>query len=204
MVQILAGVSLASIVGGFLLGHALPHPPRGFAQVVARGGSTRWTEVVWVIGALVGAFWCIGVLLDPALAYNWPPLPVFPYSESVQLLGFLISMGGGLLFFAATRALGRYMTPEIQVREGHELVRNGPYRYVRHPVYTAILLGVAGQTILYLSPVLGLITLFLIGMATYRAHLEEELLGSPKGFGKTYAEYAATTGRFLPRIRPKP
>jgi protein-S-isoprenylcysteine O-methyltransferase Ste14 len=200
-VQVLAGCSLAAIMGGFVLGHSLPHPPRENAQVVARKDPGRWTEAAWVGGSLIVAFWSIGVLLDPSYSYHWPTFPDFPESGAFQLLGFSVSIAGGLLFFAATRALGRHMTAAIQVREGHRLVQEGPYRYIRHPVYTAIIAAAGGQSLLYLSPVLALVVLVLAGLAIYRARLEEELLSSPKGFGPDYLEYVARTGRFLPRIR---
>jgi protein-S-isoprenylcysteine O-methyltransferase Ste14 len=96
------------------------------------------------------------------------------------------------------------MTPAIQVAEGHQLVQVGPYRYIRHPAYTAIVSGAIGQSIVYLSPILALVALVLIGLAVYRAHLEEDLLGSPEGFGEAYSEYVTRTGRFLPRTRSKP
>jgi protein-S-isoprenylcysteine O-methyltransferase Ste14 len=203
IVQILAGANLATLVGGFLLGHALEHPPRRVVRVVAKRNPQRWTEVVWASGSLVTAFWSIGVLLVPSYAYRWPATPDFLGSEIVQLIGFLTSVAGGILFFAAVRALGRHMTPEIRVEEGHRLVQEGPYRYIRHPAYTAIITAAGGLSVLYLSPLLTLVTLLLVGMAVYRAHLEEDLLGSPDGFGKTYTEYVARTGRFLPRIRTK-
>jgi protein-S-isoprenylcysteine O-methyltransferase Ste14 len=203
IVQILAGVNLATLVGGFLLGHSLEHPPRRVVRVVAKRNPQRWTEVVWASGSLVAAFWSIGVLLVPSYAYHWPATPDFLGSEIVQLIGFLTSAAGGILFFAAVRALGRHMTPEIRVEEGHRLVQEGPYRYIRHPAYTAIITAAGGLSVLYLSPLLTLVTLLLVGMAVYRAHLEEDLLSSQDGFGKTYTEYVARTGRFLPRIRSK-
>lgn len=199
-VQILAGVTVASLVGGFLLGHVLPHPSRKPVRVVAKRDSSRWTEIVWVGGALLVALWSFGVLLASSYAYHWPATPDFPYSPVLQLFGFLIAMAGGILFFAAARALGKHMTPAIQVQEGHQLVQNGPYRYIRHPAYTAIMAGGAGLSILYLSPPLALITILLAAMATYRARLEERLLSSPEAFGKDYTAYMARTGRFLPRL----
>jgi len=203
IVQVLAGISLASLVGGFLLGHALDRSPRHPAHVVAKSDSGRWTEVVWVGGALVAALWPIGVLLVPTYAYHSPPVPDFPGSSAVQVVGFLVSLAGGLLFFAAVRALGRHMTPEIRVEQGHRLVQEGPYRYIRHPAYTAIVTGAGGLSVVYLSVPLALLTLLLAGLATYRAHLEEQLLRSGEAFGATYTAYIARTGRFLPRLRSK-
>ncbi|MGA7476919.1 MAG: isoprenylcysteine carboxylmethyltransferase family protein [Thermoplasmata archaeon] len=204
IVQVLAGVTLATLLGGFLLGHALEHPPRRVARVVTKRDPARGTEVGWVVGAMVATFWSIGVLLAPAYAYHWPSVPDFPESGVVQLLGFGAAISGGLLFFAAVRALGRHMTPAIQVEEGHRLVQEGPYRYIRHPAYTAIVTGAGGLSVLYLSIPLALITTVLVGMAVYRAHLEEDLLGSPEAFGEAYAAYVSRTGRFLPRIRSRP
>lgn len=204
VVQFLAGISLAAIVVGLLVGHGLPHPSGEVVRVTERNTSARWTEIVWVGGALVASFWSIGVLIAPTYAYHWPVTPDFPASDVIQLLGFLISIAGGLLFFAAVKALGRHMTPAIQIQEGHRLVQEGPYRYIRHPAYTAIVTGAGGLSVLYLSPPLALITLLLAGMAMYRAHLEEKLLRSPGAFGNAYNDYVARTGRFLPRIRSRP
>ena len=202
--QAFAGISLSAIVGGFLVGHWLSPPNRQPVRVAVRRERTRWTEAVWVGGSLVASFWSVGVLLVPRYAYDWPSLPDFPSSAVVQLFGFLVSLVGGLLFFAAVRALGRHMTPAIQLQEGHRLVREGPYRFIRHPAYTAIITGASGLSVLYLSSILALITVVLVGMAVYRAHLEEGLLSSSEGFGETYRAYMGRTGRFLPRIRSRP
>ncbi len=203
VVQILAAFSLIAMAAGLVVGH-LTSAPRGIVRVVARADRGRWREAVWIGSVLVAVLWPVGVLVLPAYAYRWPALPDFPYSAVWQLLGFSVAMLGGALFFAARRALGRHMTPAIQLQEDHRLVQEGPYRFVRHPVYTAIVLVAGGLSLLYLSPVLVVIALALLGMALYRAHLEEELLASPEGFGKTYLEYIARTGRFLPRLRTRP
>ena len=204
IVQTLAGISLLAIVAGFILNHALPHPPRERAHVVARGHPARWTEVAWLAGTAVASAWSVGVLLVPTYAYHWPALPDFPYSWAIQLVGFATTFVGGGLFFVASRTLGRHMTPAIQIREGHQLVQEGPYGYIRHPVYTAIVIAAGGFSVLYLSPILALLAVLLACLAVYRAHLEERLLSSPAAFGQKYTDYIARTGRFLPRIGSKP
>ncbi len=97
-----------------------------------------------------------------------------------------------------------HLTPAIQVQAGHRLVETGPYRTVRHPLYTAIMLIAAGQTLLFLSLPMGVLTLILVGLATYRARLEEGLLRSPAAFGARYDAYMARTGRFLPASSHRP
>jgi len=200
-VQVLAAGIVVATLAGFILGHALPHAPRSPSRVVARRDPRRWTEIVWVGGALAMVFWQFAVLVVPVYAYHWPAAPDFPYSSAVQLLGFAVALAGGLLFFSAVRALGRHMTPRIQVQEGHRLVQEGPYAYIRHPAYTAILTSAAGLSLLYLSPILAGLFVLLAGVAVYRAGLEEDLLSSPEAFGEEYREYVARTGRFLPRLR---
>jgi len=201
--QILAALNLTALGAGFVLGHALDRAPRGRVAIVARTDPGRGTEILWIVGALVAAFWPAGVLLDPRYAYDWPAAPGFPGSSALQVAGFAAALGGGLLFFGAARTLGRQMTPEIRIQEGHRLIQEGPYRFVRHPAYTAIVTGAAGLTALFLSLPLALLTAVLLGLAVYRARLEEHLLASEKGFGPVYLEYVSRTGRFLPRLRPK-
>ena len=201
--QVFAGLVLAGLFAAFLGWHALAGWARDTARVVRKGRRGQWTVTWWVGGALVVAFWSVGVLLLPEYAYHWPNLPDFPYSAVLQVIGYCIVLAGGALFFLAIRALGPHMTPVIQLREGHRLVQSGPYRYIRHPAYTAILTGGFGQALLYLSLPLALITLLLVALATYRAQVEEELLSSPEAFGAEYVSYASRTGRFLPRLRSR-
>ena len=151
-------------------------------------------------GATIMVLWPIFVLIVPSYGYDWPPVPGFPYSEVVQLVGLGVSAVGGWLFVAAASVLGRHLTPAIQVQEGHRLVQEGPYRYVRHPVYTAAMSLGIGLSLLYLTPVLGSVMVLLVGIAHYRARVEERFLSSEEAFGTAYTEYMTRTGRFFPRI----
>jgi protein-S-isoprenylcysteine O-methyltransferase Ste14 len=200
-VQVLAAIGLIATFISLVLGRPAAHSSVGPVRVVARRESPGVAHVAWIVGTVVVVLWPVGALLAPAYAYHWPAFPDFPYSWVVQLLGVVLGVGGGVLFFRAAAALGRFMTPAIQVQQGHELIQEGPYRYVRHPVYTAILTLAIGQALFFLSLPIALVMLLLAGLANYRARLEEELLRSPEGFGTRYDAYVAKTGRFLPRLR---
>jgi len=204
VVQILGICCLLGAMGAIVFGGPRPSALRNPVRVVAERDPGRWTEVAWLAGTFVAVLWPIGVLAVPEFAYHWPTTPDFLASWAFQLSGFAISVGAGILFFRASRALGNYMTPAIRVRQDHQLVQEGPYRYIRHPLYTAIVASAGGLSLLFLSPVLLAVTLLLAGVASHRARLEEELLGSPEAFGSAYAGYVARTGRFLPRIRSRP
>jgi protein-S-isoprenylcysteine O-methyltransferase Ste14 len=84
--------------------------------------------------------------------------------------------------------------PAIKV--GHELIRNGPYRYVRHPIYTGILLGLAGTVILIGEPI-AVIGLLLILLAfLWKIRMEEQYL--LEEFGDAYARYKSEVPALIP------
>jgi protein-S-isoprenylcysteine O-methyltransferase Ste14 len=83
----------------------------------------------------------------------------------------------------------------------HQLVRDGPYRYVRHPIYTALIAIAVGTTLVYRSYLLLVVAALSIFAHLWWAATEEKLLSSPEGLGDDYRTYASRTGRFLPRVR---
>jgi len=127
-------------------------------------------------------------LLGPTLLL---PLPV-------RLFFLLLAIGGFLLRFQAMRALGRHYTMIVSIREGHELVSNGVYRFVRHPGYLGQFFFLLGYVIV-LQSLWGLI-MYLIWGATqiYRIQVEEKVL--EKYLGETYREYQKNTKRLIPAI----
>jgi len=88
--------------------------------------------------------------------------------------------------------------PQARVSRDHELVVEGPFRFVRHPAYSgdlALWLGSALATLNVLLVVLW--PLYVLG-ATLQSRVEDELLASK--FGNDYRHYAARVGRFVPRV----
>jgi len=198
-IQIGAGASLAGVVLGVLVGRLRLPSLREPVRVIATRKSAVGTQAAWILGVLVAILWPIGAFLAPTYAYHWPAFPDFLASWVVQTLGVVLGLTGGILYSRSARLLGRQMTPVIRVQQGHQLMQTGPFRYIRHPVYTAIVAVALGQTLFFLSLPLALLTLMLAGLAFYRARLDETLLRSPEAFGATYDAYMARTGRFLPR-----
>lgn len=93
--------------------------------------------------------------------------------------------------------LANNITPTVTTRKAHQLVTSGPYRYIRHPLYTfgTILFGsfilVAGNWFLMVTAVIALSALF------SRTPQEEAML--VETFGDEYREYMERTGRYLPK-----
>ena len=80
------------------------------------------------------------------------------------------------------------------IREQHELIRTGPYRWVRHPIYTRILLAMVG-TALANGKVRGVLAVGLVWLGwIIKSHMEEEFM--VRNFGGEYEEYRRTIGGF--------
>jgi protein-S-isoprenylcysteine O-methyltransferase Ste14 len=112
--------------------------------------------------------------------------------------GVITCMGIGL-FGWAHQALGRNWTAVLALSEGHQLVQGGPYRYVRHPMYSAFFVIGTGFFLLSANWLVGLIYLGpLLVMYLARVSLEEKMM--VERFGDSYRQYMKRTGRLWPRL----
>jgi protein-S-isoprenylcysteine O-methyltransferase Ste14 len=98
----------------------------------------------------------------------------------------------------ARRCLGRYWSGEITIKVEHKLIRSGPYRVLRHPIYTALLSLYAGTAIVSgeLHALIGLALVILAYLRKIR--LEEANL--MKAFGAEYRDYRADSWAMLPGL----
>ncbi len=198
-VRILAGGLLVLAAAGILaLGRSVLGP-RG--KVVAHRRPVRGSEGVWLAATGLAQAWVLGVLLVPGWFYGWPGAAGVPGSTPLQLLGLVLWLLGMGLAGWATRVLGRFMTVSIQVADDQRLVQEGPYAWVRHPIYTGNVAAALGLALLFLNPLLLGLVVVLAVLASYRGRLEDAFLRTPDAFGERYDAYAARTGRFLPRLR---
>lgn len=122
-----------------------------------------------------------------------------PFPAWIRWLGAVIVFAADLLFIWSHRALGRNWSPVLEIRRGHTLVIEGPYRLVRHPMYAAILLIGTGISLLSanwivaLSYILPVICMYLV-----RVSDEEEMM--TEQFGNQYKDYKGRTGRLVPDL----
>ena len=139
----------------------------------------------------------IAYLIDPkSMAWSSTRLP-----QWLRWMGVIICGVAGGLFIWTLRCLGKNLTDTVVTRREHTLVRDGPYRWVRHPFYDSVALFVLGVSLLaanwFLFLTGGLVFLLLV----IRTRTEEEkLLGR---FGEGYRSYMESTGRFIPRVPVK-
>jgi protein-S-isoprenylcysteine O-methyltransferase Ste14 len=114
------------------------------------------------------------------------------------VLGVMLSVLGVSFAIWARRHLGENWSATVTLKKGHELIRTGPYRRIRHPIYSGMLLGIAGVA-LGLGEIRGLVA-FVIAMISFyfKARKEERFLSDE--FGPAFAAHARSTGMFLPRL----
>ena len=121
-----------------------------------------------------------------------------PASSLVMVLGLGIEIAGLSLAIWARRHLGRNWSGEITIKQGHELIRTGPYQHLRHPIYTGLLTMYVGMTVAT-GEWLGVAGLA-IGLLAYwrKTTMEESTLGT--AFGAEYDTYRADTWAIVPGI----
>ena len=114
-------------------------------------------------------------------------------------LGILLMVGGVAFRWYAIRCLGRYFTRVVMTQPDQQVVKTGPYRWIRHPSYTGVLLILLGYG-LVLNDWLGLLVLLTISFAgfCYRVRVEERAL--VEALGQSYVTYMGQTRRFIPFV----
>ena len=129
-----------------------------------------------------------------------PPmnLVVLPRADWALVLGVVICVFGLFVTIWARRTLAGNWSSDVTFKQGHELVKSGPYRFVRHPIYTALLSLYSGTAIVSgeLHALIGLALAILAYLRKIR--LEEANL--MKAFDADYRDYRRETWALLPGL----
>jgi len=123
---------------------------------------------------------------------------LLPASLLTVATGLTLETGGLALAIWSRRLLGRNWSGEITIKENHDLVRSGPYRVVRHPIYTAVLAMYAGTAIVF-GEVHALVGLA-IGALAYLRKIRLEEANLRNAFDGGYQEYCRETWTLIPGI----
>jgi protein-S-isoprenylcysteine O-methyltransferase Ste14 len=131
---------------------------------------------------------------------NWPITFLYErFLRGTELTFFVgaLMVASGLGFAVWARViLGRNWSGTVTLKHDHELIRSGPYRWVRHPIYTGLLLAFLGSAIA-LGQWRGLIALFIVFVALWRKlRLEERWMRET--FGEAYGQYRAEVAALIP------
>jgi len=144
-------------------------------------GVLNWILALAILGTRVGE-----------LHHDW---------VAIRLVGLVLGLYAAVIVPWAGRAIGRSFVPGAGVLVDHRLVDSGPFRFVRHPIYSGVMalwLGAALGTLNCL--LLALWPLLILGVR--RAALTEEVLLREK-LGEEYITYTERKGLLVPRILPR-
>jgi protein-S-isoprenylcysteine O-methyltransferase Ste14 len=150
-----------------------------------------------VLAALVLGIWIVPALyaFTPWLAFADYRLPAWAAWLAMSIFGL-----GLCIRWLAHRDLGRHYASTLALQQGHRLVTEGIYAYVRHPIYAALGLWALAQPGLLWNWIAGPAALIAVSVLyAMRVPREEAMLRAQ--FGQAYDDYAASTRRLVPRMR---
>ena len=112
--------------------------------------------------------------------------------------GLFLTLLGALLAIWARVCLGRNWSSMVTVKRDHQLIRSGPYKWVRHPIYSGLLLAALGTAIVVgdLRALLGFG--LLVAAFAMKFHLEESMM--TEQFGSEYVEYKRRVKALVPFV----
>jgi protein-S-isoprenylcysteine O-methyltransferase Ste14 len=147
--------------------------------------------VIWIVIMIsIGA----GVFI----AGNWRA-GALPYGREIAAAGVVLFAVGLIFRWWAIVTLGRFFTVDVTIEKDHELVERGPFRLVRHPSYSGVLLAFVGWALTLRNWGAILVVLVPIFIAfVRRMNVEEEALS--RALGERYREYMKRTKRLVPFI----
>ncbi|HUZ05665.1 MAG TPA: isoprenylcysteine carboxylmethyltransferase family protein [Acidobacteriaceae bacterium] len=123
---------------------------------------------------------------------------LFPQTAATNMAGILLTLAGCLLAIWARLILGRNWSMNVTVKQAHTLTTTGPYAFVRHPIYSGLLLMVLGTTMVFdrVSGVLALGVMFL----GFWLKLHTEELFMEQEFGEQYVAYKYRVKALIPGV----
>ncbi|MBV8274544.1 MAG: isoprenylcysteine carboxylmethyltransferase family protein [Verrucomicrobia bacterium] len=146
---------------------------------------------VW--GLISGGCFAGFLLARRVTVLNWPE------RSWILCLADILLVCGIALPLWAVLYLGKYFTVDVGIQPGHQVIQDGPYRFVRHPSYTGAIIALAGIGCLTFNW-LGLVLILVCTSLAYALRIPVEERALLAQFGSEYEKYAARTKRVIPWI----
>jgi protein-S-isoprenylcysteine O-methyltransferase Ste14 len=152
-------------------------------------------RLYYTIPVILAYFGMFGRAVD----IPWLQKRILPRTQELAIAAIVVTLVGLLFAVWARVYLGSNWSSAPTIKEQHQLIRGGPYRLVRHPIYSGLLLAMAG-TFLANGRVRGALAVVVVCFAwLVKSRMEEGFM--VRAFGAEYEDYRRTTGALLPRIR---
>jgi protein-S-isoprenylcysteine O-methyltransferase Ste14 len=164
-------------------------------ETIDRSRESAPLKLVRALFALPGAIAILVYMLDPA----WMAWSSYALSNTARWLGVYLGVALIPLNLWLFRSIGANVSETILTKEHHELVTEGPYRLVRHPLYAVGILLLLSLSLVAANWFIGGLTLAAVPLFSLVIipREEENLIAK---FGDDYKRYRQRTGRLLPRL----
>lgn len=188
------GYSLVVLALAFGVGYQAAEAPEGIRgsrgredKLVSRQSILRYVVIIGLFAGLVLLPWAdrhsVGTVAD---------------SQIVRWIGVaLFGIGIGFVYWSGL-ALGRMYSAEVTLQDGHRLITDGPFRYVRHPRYAGGILAAFGMSLTFRSWIGLVVSAVSIGVFLLRIRDEEILMAET--FGEEWERYCRRTRRLIPFV----
>ena len=154
-------------------------------------GDQGTLPIVWI---LISGGCLVGFLLAPRVfVFRWPE------SLAIVLLADMLLLAGIILRIWAIVHLGKLFTVDVGIQQGHRVVQDGPYRFVRHPSYSGSMIALIGMACLTFNW-LGFLVIIVSSLTAYSIRISAEEKMLLQNLGEDYRRYAARTKRLIPGI----
>jgi len=165
------------------------------------GEPISWDEEGVLVMVLLRVFGLIGWLsvITYLVSPVWMRWSEMPLPEWARWLGVITGIISVPLMYWLFSSIGKNITQTVKTRKEHELVTTGPYRWVRHPLYSVGTLLFLSFALMASNWFIGLATLMGLVMLMVRLPKEEQNL--IEKFGDEYRNYMKRTGRLIPKYR---
>lgn len=191
-IQTAAGIAglgtLVLALSGLLRGAFVPRE----SKTAQASQSPRWA--LWLLSAAIVAILAIRF---------WQPISiVLPLNLhwAMYIVGIPLYLAGLMLYLNAMRVLGAGYHPSdeigVEVAEDDELITDGPYSYLRHPMYLAVIMAVLGGLLVFRTWTMVFFALGCVGLL-FLAQREEQVLG--QAFGELWRDYSSQVPAWFPR-----
>ncbi len=160
----------------------------------SRTGTRQDRSTLGMIWLIIGVSIAAGVYL----AQHYPATAL-AHGRAIAYAGVALFFAGLFLRWWAIITLGRFFTVDVTIEKDHEVIERGPFRLVRHPSYSGVLLAFFGSALTLGNWMAGLVMLLPIALAFgYRMKVEEEALSAK--LGSRYTDYMKRTKRLVPLV----
>ena len=150
----------------------------------------------------VGGYWHYILIITAVLLFNIPVYPLtlslVSHSTAIAILSLALAISGLAIAITARRTLASNWSGSVTFKRDHDLITRGIYQYMRHPIYTGVLLMFLGTALLVgtLGAAIGFLVLFF----TFWFKLRQEEALMERHFPREYPAYKNRTKALIPYI----